>query len=122
MSGGHSHGGGAYEDRDAVKVVLISGGGLGVAALIEFAAAVASGSAGVLADALHNAGDVLTTGVLLVAFGLARRPATRRFTSGYGRIEDVATLLIVVVIVLTAAAAAFESIRKLFQPEEYGSY
>jgi cation diffusion facilitator family transporter len=88
--------------------------------VIEFAAALASGSAGVLADALHNAGDVLTTGVLLVAFWLARRPATRRFTSGYGRIEDVATLLIVIVIVATAALAAYESIRKLFFPETYG--
>jgi cation diffusion facilitator family transporter len=120
MSGGHSHGAGAYDDRSAVRVVLISGGGLGVAAAVEFVAAVASGSAGVLADALHNAGDVLTTGVLVVAFALARRPATRRFTSGYGRIEDVATLLIVLVIVATAALAAFESIRKLFFPESYG--
>src|SRR5205807_7118553 len=94
---------------------------LGVAAASEFAAAIASRSASVLADGLHNAGDVLTTFVLLGAFALARRPATRRFPSGYGRIEDVATLLIVVVIVVTAALAAFESIQRLVQPERYGN-
>jgi cation diffusion facilitator family transporter len=122
MSGGHAHGAGAYDDRDAVRAVVISAAGLAVASLVEFAAAFAGRSAGVLADALHNAGDVVTTAVLLVAFALARRPATRRFTSGYGRIEDVATLLIVLVIVATAALAAYESIRKLFFPEQYGNY
>src|SRR5207247_3053584 len=52
----------------------------------------------------------------------AGRPATRRFTSGFGRIEDVATLLIVLVIVVTAALAGYESLRKLLVPEPYGSY
>lgn len=64
---------------------------------------------------------MLTTFILLLSFSLARRPATRRFTSGFGRIEDVATLLIVVVIVVTAALAAYQSIRRLIVPEEYGN-
>jgi cation diffusion facilitator family transporter len=120
MSGNHDHGG-VYDNRDAVRAVVVSAVVLGFAAAVEFAAAAASGSAGVLADGLHNAGDVATTFVLLFAFWLARRPATRRFPSGYGRIEDVATLLIVVVIVVTAAVAAFESIRKLIVPEQYSN-
>jgi cation diffusion facilitator family transporter len=120
MSGGHSHGG-VYDNRDAVRAVVVSALALGAASAIELFAAVVSRSASVLADGLHNAGDVVTTFVLLFAFALARRPATRRFPSGYGRIEDVATLLIVVVIVVTAAVAAAESIRKLIQPETYGS-
>lgn len=120
MSGGHAHGG-VYDSRDAVRAVLVSAAALGVASGAEFTAAAIGRSAGVLADGLHNAGDVLTTFILLAAFALARRPATRRFTSGFGRIEDVATLLIVLVIVLTAALAAAESIRRLIQPEPYGS-
>jgi cation diffusion facilitator family transporter len=118
----HSHGSGAYDDSGAVRAVLVSAAGLGVAAAVEFWAAYAGRSAAILADGLHNAGDVLTTAILLGAFALARRPATRRFTSGFGRIEDVATVLIVLVIVATAAVAAYESIRKLFIPEHYGSY
>jgi cation diffusion facilitator family transporter len=120
MGGTHDHGG-AYGDRAAVRAVLASAVVLGTAAAIEFAAAVSSRSASVLADGLHNAGDVLTTFVLLAAFALARRPATRRFTSGFGRIEDVATLLIVLVIAITAAVAAFESVRRLFDPAGYAN-
>ena len=119
MSGGHSHG--VYHDSDAVRAVIISAVVLGAAAVVEIAAAVVSRSASVLADGLHNSGDVLTTFVLLFAFALARRPATRRFPSGYGRIEDIATLVIIVVIVVTAVVAGFESIRKLIQPEQYGN-
>lgn len=122
MSAGHSHDHGAvYGSRDAVRAVVVSAVALGIASGVEFAAALASGSASVLADAMHNAGDVLTTFVLLVSFAVARRPATRRFTSGFGRIEDVATLVIVVVIVVTAAAAFYESVRKFFVHEAYGN-
>jgi cation diffusion facilitator family transporter len=120
MSGGHAHTG-VYDSRDAVRAVVVSALALGAASAIELVAALASRSASVLADGLHNAGDVATTVVLLVAFALARRPATRRFPSGFGRIEDVATLVIVMVIVVTAAVAAVESVRKLVQPETYGS-
>jgi cation diffusion facilitator family transporter len=122
MSGdhGHSHGSEAFGDRDAVRAVLVSAVALGAAAAVEFAASIAGNSAGVLADALHNAGDVLTTAILLVSFSLARRPATRRFPNGFGRIEDVATLLIVVVVVVTSAVAGFESVQKLLTPGRYG--
>jgi len=122
MGGGHSHDHGAvYDHRDAVRAVIVSAVVLAVASALELAAGFAGHSASVLADGLHNAGDVLTTLVLLASFAVARRPATRRYNNGFGRIEDVATLLIVLVIVVTAAAAAYESIRKFLAPEAYGS-
>jgi cation diffusion facilitator family transporter len=117
MSGAHDHR--AYGDSAAVRAVVVSALALGTASAVEFAAAASSHSASVLADALHNAGDVLTTFVLLFAFALARRPATRRFPSGFGRIEDVATLLILMVIAITAAVAAYASILKFFNTEAY---
>jgi len=107
------------DEKAATRAVLVSAVALGIASAVEFAATRSGHSAGVLADALHNAGDVLTTLVLLVAFGVARRPATRRFTSGFGRVEDVATLVIILVIVFTAAAAALESIGRLLSTEGY---
>ena len=106
-------------DRQANRAVLFSAVLLGIASALEFATSVSGHSAGVLADALHNAGDVLTTFVLLGAFAVARRPATARFTSGFGRVEDVATLVIVLVIVFTAAAAAFESLGRIISTEGY---
>ena len=122
MGAGHAHDHGAvYDNRDAVRAVLVSAAVLGVAAALELATALASRSASVLADGLHNAGDVLTTVVLLVSSTIARRPATRRYPSGFGRIEDVATLVIVLVIVVTALAAFAVSVRKFFVVEAYGN-
>ena len=104
-----------------MRAVVASAVALGVAAVAEIAASIMSGSASVLADGLHNAGDVLTSFILLFTFALVRRPATRRFSSGYGRFEDVATLLIIVVIIATAAIAAAESVAKLIHPVSYSS-
>lgn len=101
--------------------MIVSAVALGIAAIAEIAASLASGSASVLADGLHNSGDVLTSFILLLTFALVRRPATRRFSSGYGRFEDVATLLIIVVIIVTAAVAAAESFLKLLHPATYSN-
>jgi len=114
---GHTHQ--IPDEKAATRAVVISAVALDIASGLEFATSRTGHSAGVLADALHNAGDVLTTLVLLVAFGVARRPATRRFTEGFGRVEDVATLVIIIIIVFTAAAAAFESLGRIISSEGY---
>jgi cation diffusion facilitator family transporter len=121
MSAGHHHSSAHYGNKDAVRAVVASAVALGIAAVAEISASILSGSASVLADGLHNAGDVLTSFILLFTFALVRRPATRRFSSGYGRFEDVATLLIIVVIIATAAIAAAESVAKLIHPVSYSS-
>jgi cation diffusion facilitator family transporter len=117
----HHHDEVSYADAAARRAVIVSALVLGIASAAEFAASVRGHSAGVLADALHNAGDALTTLVLLGAFAIARRPATRRFPSGFGRVEDVATLVIVVIILITAAAAAFESVGRVLSSEGYAN-
>jgi cation diffusion facilitator family transporter len=121
VGAGHSHSSAYYGNKDAVRAVIVSAVALGLAALVEIVASAMSGSASVLADGLHNAGDVLTSFILLFTFALVRRPATRRFSSGYGRFEDVATLLIIVVIIVTAAVAAAESVGKLIHPVAYSN-
>lgn len=121
VGAGHSHSSAHYGNKDAVRAVIVSAVALGLAALAEITASLLSGSASVLADGLHNAGDVLTSFILLFTFALVRRPATRRFSSGYGRFEDVATLLIILVIIVTAAVAAAESVSKLINPITYSN-
>ncbi|HLQ14272.1 MAG TPA: cation diffusion facilitator family transporter [Candidatus Eisenbacteria bacterium] len=117
----HPHSSAHYGNKDAIRAVVVSAVALGLAAVAEISASILSGSASVLADGLHNAGDVMTSFILLFTFALVRRPATRRFSSGYGRFEDVATLLIVVVIIITAAIAAAESVTKLLHPVTYSN-
>ncbi|MGN6245242.1 MAG: cation diffusion facilitator family transporter, partial [Motilibacteraceae bacterium] len=77
----------------------------------------ASGSVALLADTIHNFSDALTAVPLWIAFALGRRAATRRFTYGYGRAEDLAGIVVVTLITVSAVAAAWESARRLANPQ-----
>ena len=117
---GHTHGvvdpSIAVSDRGlwALKWSFV---GLVVTALIQTVVVLLSGSVGLLADTIHNFADAATAIPLGVAFWLARRGATRRFTYGLGRVEDLAGLAIVVTILASAIVAAYEAIRRLVHPE-----
>lgn len=77
----------------------------------------ASGSVALLADTIHNFSDALTALPLWIAFILGRRAASRRYTYGFGRAEDLAGLFIVAVVALSAVIAATESINRFFHPQ-----
>ncbi|MDO3634986.1 cation diffusion facilitator family transporter [Mycolicibacterium arseniciresistens] len=94
----------------AVKVSLIA---LGLTALAQIVIVAISGSVALLADTIHNFSDALTAIPLWIAFVLGRRAATRRYTYGFGRVEDLAGLFVIAMIALSAAVAGYESIRRL---------
>jgi len=98
----------------AVKFSLV---GLGATAVLQLGVVVVSGSVALLADTVHNFSDALTAVPLWIAFVYGRRAATRRFTHGYGRAEDLAGLFIVAMIALSAIVAAVESIRRFGHPQ-----
>lgn len=85
--------------------------------ILQFLIFLTSGSVALLADTIHNFSDALTAVPLWIAFILGRRIATRHYTYGFGRAEDLAGLFIVVVVALSAVVAAWESINRLFQPK-----
>jgi cation diffusion facilitator family transporter len=76
-----------------------------------------SGSVALLADTIHNFGDAATAIPLWIAFTLARRKANKRFTYGYGRVEDLAGVAIVLTILFSAILAGYESIDRFFHPK-----
>ncbi len=84
--------------------------------LLQFAAVLVSGSVALLADTIHNLSDALTAVPLWIAFVLGRRLATRKYTYGFGRAEDLAGLFIVVVVALSAVVAGWQSIERLLHP------
>lgn len=98
----------------AVKIGLV---GLGMTAIAQLVVVLLTGSTALLADTIHNFSDALTALPLWVAFVLGRRSATRRYTYGYGRAEDLAGVFIVLMIALSAVVAGYESIRRLIHPE-----
>ena len=70
--------------------------GLGLTAVLQLAVVAVSGSVALLADTIHNFSDALTAVPRGWAFvGGAACAASRRFTFGYGRLEDLAGLFIV---------------------------
>lgn len=114
----HSHGAPTVDpvmesSAEGLRTLVLSLGGLAVTAIVQLVIALASGSAGLLADTIHNGADALTALPLGLAFLVGRRPPTRRYPYGYGRAEDLAGVLIVVIIFASALLAAFESILRL---------
>lgn len=92
-------------------------GALLVTALFQALVVVWSGSVALLADTIHNFADAATAIPLAVAFLLARRRPTRRFTYGLGRLEDFAGLVIIAIIALSALVAVYEAVRRLVHPQ-----
>jgi len=124
VGGGHAHGHGhshapvplageAGGEDQGLRAVKLSAAGLAVTAAVQFAFVAASGSVALLADGLHNLGDVLTTVTLWVAFRVGRRQPDRGYTFGFARAEDVAGVLVVLAIAVSALVAVTESLTKL---------
>jgi len=98
----------------AVKISLLA---LGLTAVAQAVVVVLTGSVALLADTIHNFSDALTAIPLWIAFSVGRRAATRRYTYGYGRAEDLAGVFIVAMIALSSVVAGYESLRRLLNPQ-----
>jgi cation diffusion facilitator family transporter len=99
----------------ASKVSLVV---LTITAALQAVLVAFTGSVALLSDTLHNLTDALTAIPLWIAFSLGRRAASRRFTFGLGRTEDLAGLVIIGAIALSAGGVAWESTSRLFEPRE----
>jgi len=129
---GHAHGGHGHQGHGhthgivdptitttarglwAVKWSFVA---LFVTALLQLAVVILSNSIALLADTIHNFADAATAIPLGVAFLFARRPPSRRFTFGFGRVEDLAGLAVVLTITTSAVVAAYEAIQRLVHPQ-----
>lgn len=65
----------------------------------------------------HNFGDAAAAIPLGIAFWLARRPPSRRFPYGLGRVDDFAGLGIILTIVLSAGVVTYAAINRLLHPQ-----
>ena len=104
------------DNRLAVRTVWIALVALGLTTALQVVIYIASGSVALLADTVHNLGDALNSIPLLFAFYVARRAANKRYTYGYGRLEDIAGVFIVISIGFSAAYIIYESVQRLLNP------
>jgi cation diffusion facilitator family transporter len=109
-SHGHSHGladRSIVRSRAGVRAVLFSLGVLTIAAVVQVAIFVLSGSIALLADLIHNFGDALTAVPLGIAFLL--RSARGERWAGYA---------VVLAILVSALVALYETIVRILNPQE----
>ena len=115
----HSHGAGCGHGLSTGSLDRAMAAGVALNTLFVAAEAVAgvtAGSLALLADAGHNAGDVLG---LLLAWGaswLARRPPSRRYTWGLRRSTIYAALANAVLLLVACGGIAWEAIHRLQSP------
>lgn len=86
-------------------------------ALVQIVVVVLTGSVALLTDTIHNFGDAATAVPLGVAFALGRLGSSRRFTFGYGRVEDLAGVIVVLIILFSAVVAAYQAVERILHPQ-----
>jgi cation diffusion facilitator family transporter len=127
--GGHRHGHGHTHGVVDASITTSERGiwaikwsfiGLFITALIQIVVVYFSKSVGLLADTIHNFGDAATAIPLWVAFALSRWKPSKRFTYGYGRVEDLAGVAIVLTITFSAVVAGYETVRRFMHPQPVG--
>jgi cobalt-zinc-cadmium efflux system protein len=117
----HSHGGhfhhGHQHGASQHDLAFAIGAGVNLAfALTEIGFGFAANSVALVADAVHNLGDVL--GLLLgwMAVWLHRRPPTRRRTYGWGRFSILAALANAAILLVSVGAIGIEAVHRMHAP------
>ncbi|MEA5441442.1 cation diffusion facilitator family transporter [Cyanobium gracile] len=83
---------------------------------LQLAIGIGFGSLALIGDAIHNLGDVAG---LLFGWGaerLSARPATARFTYGFGRSTQLASLMNAALILMAAGVVIVEGVQRLIDP------
>ncbi|MDQ8196814.1 cation diffusion facilitator family transporter [Pelagicoccus enzymogenes] len=84
--------------------------------LFQFVAGIVSGSAALLADALHNTNDAAALVVAYVARRISRKRANSRYTFGYRRAELIGALIQFTALVVIGGFLVFHAIGRLLEP------
>jgi cobalt-zinc-cadmium efflux system protein len=110
----HSH----NSTPDAINSKFVIGICLNLAFLIaEVITGLIYNSMALLTDAGHNASDVASLLVSLIAFRLAGKKSTSEFTYGFKKTTVLAALTNAVVLLIAIGILGFESISRLFKPQ-----
>ena len=109
MSENHEHG------RDGARLAVAAGANT-LFAVVQIVVGLAIGSVVVLADAAHQAVDALGLITALVAVRVARRPASRAWSYGFGKADALGGFASALLLLGSVAWITVESVRRLFEP------
>jgi len=115
--GGHGHGHSHGLSADQLDRAMAAGVGLNTLfVIVEFACGAWAGSLALVADAGHNAGDVVGLLLAWAASRLARRPPSRRYTWGFRRTTIYAAVINAVLLLTACGAILWEAWHRLQSP------
>jgi cation diffusion facilitator family transporter len=75
-----------------------------------------------IADALHNAGDVIATIATLTSSMVAKKPADEDHPYGHGKAEVIASFIVAIILAAAALYMVYHSVVSLFEPAEKSSF
>jgi cation diffusion facilitator family transporter len=108
------------DGESALTVILALGANIGVG-LLKLGAGLITGSAALISEAAHSAGDSTTEVLLLVAQRRSRKPADRTHPFGYGKERYFWSMLAAVAIFVSGAAfSMYEGVRTITTSSEAG--
>jgi cobalt-zinc-cadmium efflux system protein len=76
-----------------------------------------SNSVGLISDAGHNLGDVISLALSLFAVKMSQLRPTKKYTYGYKKTSVLVSLLNAIILLVTVGFIITESVRKLYEPE-----
>ncbi len=104
----------AAADREKRAVALGSVVGAVVLTGLKVVVGVATGSLGILSEALHSALDLVAAVITLLAVRASGRPADTRHTYGHGKIENLSALFETFLLLVTCVWIVVEAVERLF--------
>ncbi|OXM83525.1 cation diffusion facilitator family transporter [Paenibacillus rigui] len=75
-----------------------------------------------LADGVHNAGDVIATFASLTSMRISQRPADEDHPYGHGKAEVLASAVVAIIMIAAALYIAYEAIGAFFEEPVKASY
>ncbi|GAA3403662.1 cation diffusion facilitator family transporter [Paenibacillus hodogayensis] len=103
----------------AVWISLISNVALTALKLIV---GLLSGSQVLIADGVHNAGDVIATTAALSSMRISKRPADEDHPYGHGKAEVLGSGIVAIILVLAALYIGYHAVLAFFHEPEEASY
>jgi cation diffusion facilitator family transporter len=103
----------------AIWISLISNVFLTIA---KFIVGMLTSSQVLVADALHNAGDVIATVATLTSSMVSKKPADEEHPYGHGKAEVIASFIVAIILAVAALYMVYHSIHALFEPAVRASW
>jgi cation diffusion facilitator family transporter len=98
---------------EKLRVAISSLLAAAVLTLLKLVVGILTNSLGILSEAAHSLLDLVAAAVTLGAVRLSARPADRRHTYGYGKVENLSALIETALLLVTCIAIVWEALRRL---------